>query len=344
MKELFFHIGTPKTGSSALQVFLARNATKLREKSVDYLAIGEIGLGQEGKISSGNGAFVARSLFPTGASAAMKDPERYLAEFEAAAAQSPAETIIVSSEMFVDADKTALSALCSRLRDKDITPRAIYFIRSQVQFLTSAYMQQVKRHGCTEDPVQYITRTYKHIPFLKHQTFYENVREVFGAGNVLCRTYEGATTTKVGLFTTFLTALSIDATALDMNINDINTSMAPKEIAIMRLLNQFQPRMKFSDMVVENAAHIGSASSGQLHNMLPEGLVAEITDYFSKENASFAQTYFHRAELFPPLPQLGAPESTSVDDLTISDLVLFFGGLLVRYDQRLAAIEGRSAA
>ena len=111
----------------------------------------------------------------------------------------------------------------------------------------------------------------------------------------------------------------------------------------MLLLNRFRPRMRFSDAVIENAAQFGSAASGQIHNFVPRALVAEMDRFFTQENAKLARQYFHREELFSGGALQGEPQDVSVDDLSMSDLIAFFGGLLVRYDDRLAALEARVA-
>jgi hypothetical protein len=343
LKELIFHIGTPKTGSSALQVFLAKNRHNLLNKNVDYLPIGEIALGEAGKISSGNGAFLSRSVLPTNAPARIPNGEGYIRECLDAVRSSPADLGIISSELFVYADGEALSAIIADLRNMGIVPRCFYFIRSQVQSLASAYMQQVKRHGCTEQPANYIARTYKNSGFLKHHSVFLKQRALFGAPNVMCRTYEAAMKTKRGLFNSMLNALSIGADGLDFNIDDVNTSLSTRELSIMLLLNRFNPRMRFSDAVIENAAQFGSAASGQIHNFLPRALVEEIDRYFAEENGNIAREYFHRSELFAPLPLKGGHQNVSVGDVSMSDIIAFFGGLLVRYDDRLAALEERLA-
>jgi hypothetical protein len=341
LKELIFHIGTPKTGSSALQVFLAKNRQNLLAKHVDYLSIGEIALGAAGKVSSGNGAYLSRCVLRAGAPARMADGERYIREFFEAVRTSNAEVGIISSELFADADEQELSAIIAELRSKGIVARCFYFIRRQVQCLASAYMQQVKRHGCTEQPADYVRRAYKHIRFLRHHSFYLEQCDLFGSSNVMCRTYETAIERKKGLLRTMLNALSIDLEGFDFDVDDVNTSISTRELSIMLLLNRFQPRMKFSDMVIENAAQFGSAASGQVHNFLPHELVEEIERHFADENADMAREYFHRLELFAPLALQSEPQAVSVDDLSMPDLIAFFGGLLVRYDERLAALEER---
>jgi hypothetical protein len=342
LKELIFHIGTPKTGSSALQVFLAKNRQSLLAKHVDYLPIGEIALGAAGKVSSGNGAYLSRCVLRAGAPARITDGERYLREFFEAVRSSKADVGIISSELFADADEQELAAVIAQLRNMGIVSRCFYFVRRQVQCLASAYMQQVKRHGCTEQPADYVRRAYKHIRFLRHHSFYLEQCDLFGAANVMCRTYETAIEAKRGLLHTMLKTLSIDAESLDFEVDDVNTSISTRELSIMLLVNRFHPRMKFSDMVIENAAQFGSAASGQVHNFLPRALVEEIERYFADENADIAREYFHRLELFAPLALRSEPQTVSVDDLSMPDLIAFFGGLLVRYDERLAALEERS--
>jgi hypothetical protein len=341
LKELIFHIGSPKTGSSALQVFLAKNRSSLLEKGVDYLPIGEIALGAAGKVSSGNGAFLSRCILPGDATARIPDGERYIEEFFDAVAESRADLGIVSSELFFGANGRALSGLIARLREMGVKPRCFYFIRSQVQSLASTYMQLVKRHGCVEQPADYVAREYKRRKFLKHHSFYLGQCDLFERQNVICQTYESAMEAENGLFHATLEALSIGSEGLDLEIPDINTSISTRDLCIMLLLNRFHPRMKFSDMVIDNAVQFGSAASGQVHNFLPHALVEEIDRYFEEENARMAKDYFHRAELFPPRKSRGEQEHVSIDSLSMADLIGFFGGLLVRYDERLASLETR---
>lgn len=341
MKELIFHIGSPKTGSSALQVFLAKNRENLLERDVDYLPIGEFALGAAGKISSGNGAFLSRCLLPDSAFARITDGDHHTQEFFEAVRNSNAGVGIVSSELFMGADPDALAGLIEQLRKLKITARCFYYIRSQVQLLASSYMQQVKRHGCTEAPAEFIGREYKRRRLLKHHNFFLGQCELYGRSNVICRTYESAVETPHGLFRGMMDSLFIDQDGLDYDIPDINTSISTRDLCIMLLLNRFHPRMRFSDMVIENAVQFGSAASGQIHNFLPHSLVDEINQYFQEDNAGMAHDVFQRAELFPPPALQGEQEHVSIDSLTIPDLIGFFGGLLVRYDERLIALEKR---
>jgi hypothetical protein len=344
LKELIFHIGSPKTGSSALQVFLAKNRKALLNSDVDYLPIGEFALGAAGKVSSGNGAFLSRCLLPDEASARIADGARHAQEFFEAVKNSSARLGLVSSELFIGADHDLMAELIGRLREMGITARCFYYIRSQVQLLASSYMQLVKRHGCTEGPADFIGREYRRRKYLKHHSFYLGFCGLFGRPNVLCRTYESAVQSPDGLFRGMMESLSIPADGLDFGVPDINTSVSTRDLCIMLLLNRFHPRMKFSDMVIENAVQFGTAASGQVHNFLPHALVRDIDKFFAEENARMAKDVFQRDELFPPRTLSGEQEHVSIDSLTMTDLIGFFGGLLVRYDERLVSLENRMKA
>ena len=341
MKQVVLHLGMPKTGSSALQVFLARNRSALLERGVDYLPIGEFALGVNGRISAGNGAYLARTLLAPDSPARIVDPERHRAEFNEAVAASQARVGIVSSELFIDAKRDALEGLIGDLGERGIAVKALYYIRRHDQFLASAYMQQVKRHGCTDSPETYARVAYRQHPFLKYRSFYGYLSEIFGAKNILCRLYEGTAMQGDGLFRDVLDALGIAADGLAFEVPDVNTSLTPKEVAIMLLINRYKPRMQFSDLVVENAVISGAMRAGIEHHILPQRLVSEVEQYFRDENRAMAREYFKRDELFQTPPYTGPVEQISMLSLSFEDVIAFLGGLMVRYDQRLVDFDQR---
>ncbi len=342
MKEVIFHIGLPKTGTSALQVFFAKNAKALQRQSVDYLDISDIGLARAGNISSGNGAHLARSLYPPNHPFHVAEPNMHISTFFGALSESKAERIIISSELFADAERGRLGSLLNRLREQNYITSAVFYIRSQVQHLSSSYMQQVKRHGCTVQPDEYIRDSFRKIGHLKYFTFFTEMQKFFGNDRVYCRSYDEVIATNRGIAVDFLATFGIDSSDLNLEVRDVNTSLSPKELAIMLLINRFAPRMQFSDLVVENAARFGSAASGGIHSVITSELRSEIEEFFREENRLLATSYFKRDDLFSNIP-IRPQERISVDELSNEDLVAFFGGLLVRYDGRLEHQAGRLA-
>jgi len=342
MKALVIHAGLPKTGSTALQVFLARNHAALRRQSFDYFRLGEFKEGSAGKISSGNGFLVARSLLPPGDGSATTNPASHLAALTRAIAASPCETGILSSEYFAHADTARLTDWVTALRAAGLRVRLMYFIRDQVQALSSMYVQFVKRSHCRETPEAYVARNFRDIPFLKHASFHKGQCEIFGADNVVCQTYEAATASPGGIGASFLRAIGADPSAMQVDTETVNTGLNPAELAIMRELNKFRPHTRLSDQLIENARQAGNAFAGETYAFLPPDLVREIETFFAAENAELARTCFGRETLFPAIPLGGAP--VEIGEFSRTDIVNVLGGLLIRYDERLAYLESQLAA
>jgi hypothetical protein len=342
MNTLLFHIGIPKTGSSAIQVFLARNRDALLLAGVDYLKIGEFSMGVAGRISSGNGAFLARCFLPAKAHAKIVNGEVHLAEALEAIKTSDAHTGLISSEMFVDTDHELMSGFLDMLRNQGIHPKVFYFIRAQDQFLMSSFVQQVKRHQFTGDPNAFALRAMKNIVHIRYDSYYRSMCKLFGPDNVVVRTFEGAQGTSDGLLHSILQVLSVNPTGLDFDTPDVNTAISGAELALMLALNKFKPRMRFSDMVVQNAQLGNASKSGMVHSLLNPEAISTIRAFFKDENRRLATSYFHRDELFPAMPEADVAPAAGVprlDDLKVSELINVLGALLVRIDERVAHLE-----
>jgi hypothetical protein len=118
----------------------------------------------------------------------------------------------------------------------------------------------------------------------------------------------------------------------------VNVSLDLTEIKIMLALNRLKPRMVFSDLLVENAARKGRKNSDLTQQLLSREALATIESYFAEDNARFARSYFGRDNLFEPRAEgVAAPAA----EPSLAEVVEVFGGLLVRFDERLLALERR---
>ncbi|MEG3765445.1 glycosyltransferase family 61 protein [Alteromonas sp. 14N.309.X.WAT.G.H12] len=131
-KRVVFHIGPPKTGSSAIQHFLHQHRTELASLGILYPnhTIDENG------ISSGNARVVCVS---DDKGRLVFDPKKLTRTLDAFQKASEYHTLLLSSESFF------------RIADDVIAqvPNAeiVCFIRNPVEFQLSIYNQSVKRHG-----------------------------------------------------------------------------------------------------------------------------------------------------------------------------------------------------
>jgi len=335
MKTLIIHGGLPKTGTSSLQVFFARNRAKLLERDVDYLPIGDFESASAGLISTGNGVLVARSLLPDGNPSSLDDPGLHLDNFSRAAVASAFGTLLLSSEYFANADLLRLKAWADDLRGQGITAKLVYFIRSQDQLISAMYSQFVKRSHCRETADEFAARVYQDRPHLRHASFHAGRCAAFGDSNVECLIYDETLLRPKGLFLMFLEAARIDPAGLNFELDDVNTGLSAAEIAIMRSLNKYRPEMRFSDLLVKNARLAGMAP-GNVHRLLSAEMLSEIRAFFAAENAELARRCFGRDRLFPDGEDAGPAAAASV---SLEEAIDVLGGLLVRYDERLTALE-----
>jgi hypothetical protein len=77
------------------------------------------------------------------------------------------------------------------------------------------------------------------------------------------------------------------------------------------------------------------------HQLLSRGTVEKLESYFAEDNARFARSYFGRDILFDNLHFNVDTPRISGTEPTLSDIIETIGGLLVRFDERLAALERR---
>jgi len=340
MKSLVLHLGIPKTGSSALQVFCAQNRKALLAQSFDYFELGDFALGARGKISSGNAAHLARSFLRPKGAGYRPDRDQQLAALDRKIATSTCDTGLLSSEIFVFAEDAALAEFSSRLAARGISLRFFYYIRDQVQFLTSSYIQQVKRHACTETCEQYVMRVYEKIAHIKYSKLFERLSKFASRDQIICKNYEDARASEHGIYDAFLNTFGLDSVGLRFADVTVNLSLNLTEIKIMLALNELKPRMVFSDLLVENATLRGRKPSDLTQQLLSYDCLKRLEDYFAEDNARFARAYFGRESLFMPRA-LTEAHCDSQADPSVSDVMEVFGGLLVRFDERLAALERR---
>jgi uncharacterized pyridoxal phosphate-containing UPF0001 family protein len=213
-KTLYIHAGVPKTGSSALQVFLAKNRNILLDKSIEYSIMGNFQKQAQSEIASGNGALLVKALIG----------KSNINDFYNWIKASNSVQIVVSSERLartlIEADNSLLNDIKNYLKKElGVNVKIIYYMRNQVDQLMAGYIQQVKRHGCTSFPDTYIKNVYHKIPHLHYHKFYNKLTDIFEPENVIPRIYEETNLYPGGIVGDFLSTLSIDVTKFPIKLN-----------------------------------------------------------------------------------------------------------------------------
>ena len=170
MGKIWFHIGSPKTGTTSLQNFLNENAEELREHSnINYVEAGR------SHIAHNRLASAARS----------GEAEKVFDAIGREADSMPDATHIVSSEMLFNpfnARKVA-QGIPDHIRERG---KVICYVRRQDSYLDSMYKQLLKNSRIKPDRQAFLGDAIRLVRYLDTLNAYSGM---FGEENVIVRPY-----------------------------------------------------------------------------------------------------------------------------------------------------------
>lgn len=146
MQTIYLHCGAPKTGTSFLQVLFARYADALKENNIIYPQNAFTEGASKGRITSGNGIFMANYLRPQ-LPHRIENKDAFIEEFDQQLRSGKGESFLFSSEFLVFPQNERTENLLNVIKKNGYAVKALYFVRDMADAARSAYSQQVKRHG-----------------------------------------------------------------------------------------------------------------------------------------------------------------------------------------------------
>ncbi|MGB8425560.1 MAG: hypothetical protein WCD88_07240 [Desulfobacterales bacterium] len=297
-KTLFIHIGTNKTGTSAIQHSLSQKRKELSEKGVLYPNTGCIGDAHY-EISRILGFDHGKPPAPEIEQIAFLD--RFNAEIEA----SCCETCIISSEYFVLPRNAALV----RAFFSDFNSRIIVYFRRHDHWWLSAYNQAVKT--VVQPPWErgfqgYLNFNHKKSPQVgNYRAILDRWDKAFGRENILVRPYEKEQN-QPNILSDFLTTIGhADLTEIFFNsdVPYVNHSLDSGSIFLLEVFQRMNVtpdiRRLLIDHVMKNAGLKDDESP--IHPKIRRQLADEKTPLYKY----IANTYLNRSDgLFfrEPLP------------------------------------------
>jgi hypothetical protein len=167
MRNLYIHIGQPKTGSSSIQRFLVENRDILRDAG--------LGLGPYNTQKNGKSRPLREAIRTRG-----------LAQVMTELARDPAENVVISSEHFHDpmSERATAEAFRDAARPH-FTPIIVLFLRRQDFWQHSLYAQEVKT--CYAAPITRFDADYDFN--YDYNTGLLQLEEIFGRENVRVAIY-----------------------------------------------------------------------------------------------------------------------------------------------------------
>lgn len=136
MKRLILLLGYPKNGSSAIQVFLRKNADILQSHGICYPLLDpwELKAIETRGFGSGNGVFIVQAL---------KRGSEYQPMFDRMSALSD-DTVVIATESFGQISKAQATPFLDWMKGLGVPVRLIAFSRDPFDMALSGYAQSVK--------------------------------------------------------------------------------------------------------------------------------------------------------------------------------------------------------
>jgi hypothetical protein len=328
MKNLFFHIGLEKTGTTSLEAFFTLNQDVLRRHGMLYP--------QTGRLPVGSGDHTAHHLLGlhfldnVGYPHLPRAPRNIVPELKKEIARNEVSNILISSEVFITLPQTQMAKLHDAFREYNVT--IIIFLRRQDDYFLSQYSQFIKhtryngRKICPPEEFD--------CPRIAFWDLLETWAAEFGADAIKVVPFEKQQMPG-GLYGTMLTTLGMELTD-EYAIPDIpkNIRLSPEMIEYLLLVN---PRVSSAKArkTLGQAVHQYWTSRSQadqtasVHDCLPGTFRRDLLNRFADDNRRIAVKYLAResGQLF--LDTI-VHESSSPDKAAISveEMAMITAGVL----------------
>lgn len=229
MRRLILHAGAPKTGTSAIQQFLASNIESLKAIGLDYLHAEPVSANLH---TTGNGLpiFLYFERAESDLEALADLIEAYFGSERAA---------LLSCELLSSLSQDAWRAIVETCGAKKIAPSIIYYVRNIYPFYVSGYNQLVKHNGL-KDSFDAFVAGNKIFHCAERLNFFA---ELVGTGHLTVAHYESA---RADICAHFLSLIrpGADAAAFSFHHACVNRSLDESELRLMRIANRY-PKAHF---------------------------------------------------------------------------------------------------
>ena len=269
VKKLYLHIGCGKTGSSALQNWLYQNANIL-ETNDFYYPIHNLKLKTDYDITAGNGTLLYQAIIND-------NLENFLINLFSCNQKN----VLLSSEVFQRLDAkniNSLLILCNKLK---VELKVIVYIRNVYEKLYSSYMQQIKRHGRTQDlDVNNFLRFVNNVEYLNQFDVVDLWKSLVPEINVIH--YD---TERKDLSLSFLKFLDIQS----VGTNEISTRIVNRSLSMSEAMLLSNINMQIQRQFNVNPLKVSTSISDKIIYKNPEKKVQP--QYFSEVVEALSQRY-----------------------------------------------------
>ncbi len=291
-QSAIIHMGGPKTGTSAIQAFLAKNRKKLCQDGVDYPSLEDLGSAESGGVTSGNGVSIALA-FQQDKSGESSQYCSYLQVLKS----SQATAVLISSEHFAYSKREQLEIIKADVEATGRTLKLVLYIRPQIESVISFYAQRIKRHGESGPLERFWRANERAFDYLPRITQYA---AVVGRENLDVRVYLRGAMVGNDVTSDFGSYLGIDFASYERFSHEINPTPGAHDLALLRYLNRFESgngEFDISDALLDMMAKEKGPIRPETKLWVSEKLSAQICAHYAEANSKISETYLNNVTI-----------------------------------------------
>lgn len=261
IKEVYIHVGPPKTGTSAVQKWLSSNCHVLKNNSIYYPAHSVDSNG----VSSGN----VRAIYDVNSNKQLSLNLDRLAALMENFKQSDYSILLLSSEFFFKK--------MSELKVYIPEAKFIAYVRNPMEIKESSYNQSVKRHFQIE---KINAGRSKRLPYMDR---FVDFIDQFSESDLFLRAYGNKYFVNGNIVSDLLSVLCVN---VNITLPKVNSSYQFEALEFKRWFNQFE--LHDFQVIVDRALQ-GYQDGTSDYSLIPSQQFIDDSIYYSSIIESYAQ-------------------------------------------------------
>ena len=327
-KSCLLHIGAPKTGSTALQKFLAANRHVLTRLSWEYPDVNLRGFGHHDL------AFLVGEGYPDWALSQERTFDELLRDLMSSVAES--SRIIISSENFyLFPNPKGVAKMLRKGKFPRETVKVVVYVRRQDDALVSWYNQVVKAQGYTGSITECIADNRD---LWDYATRLEAWSDVFGRDNLIVRPYQTKELVEGDIRRDFLWVAGLPPEVFDWSEGLTNTRINRDLLEFQRLVNQLPlsppEKRRFHKELISLTSATAMMGLFDDSPLLTSSQRRRIVSTYADSNARVAKYYLDRHELFDENMSAEPERPKKRKGLSVEKLIYILGWILAQRSEK----------
>lgn len=342
MKTLYLHIGTPKTGTTAIQCLCEENQELLKEKGYYY----PIFPYQFFNVSNRrNGCFLYGRMRDRDGNRDIEAEQNAYQDCmkHVQKAFGKYDNIILSDEgLWTNGfreEKSVWERLKAQVDEGRFEVKVIVYLRPQEEFLYSWWSQRIKECVGREDKLEW-KDMLKQLPTIKldYYDMLQKIAKYIDKSNIIVRRFDRSQFLDGNIYSDFLNLIGLTFSKeyhLEKELQ--NESLTKNNTEIKRILNlipdmEYAYHRQYREILLENSRRM---KGKDVYSMFSATELEEFRQRYHEGNQKIAVEYMGiQGELFP-LGNKTIEKWTPVNNYMLEDVVTFFGQVMIQMEKQL---------